>query len=150
MKKAYLAAGAALGAVVALFGTAWAGHGKAGLWEIRMQNTVSGIPGMQRAAGEHVGRHCMTPTEAGQDHPDFAKNAGCKLENMKSSAQGFSADMVCTGPMVSKGHIEMAFLSPEHYTVTQNIAGTMDGKPINTVMKIDAKWLSADCGATKK
>jgi hypothetical protein len=149
MKSTYWLAGAALGLAIIVPATAWAGHGKAGLWEIKIENNMTGVPGAGRANGAHVGKHCMTPTEASKDRPDFAQSKSCKLSNMKSSPRSFSADMTCEAPMKGTGHIEIVFLSPDHYTVSQTITASMDGRPVSMVMKADAKWISADCGKVK-
>ncbi|MDE1985004.1 MAG: DUF3617 family protein [Alphaproteobacteria bacterium] len=68
------------------------------------------------------------------------------MENAKFTGTSYSADMVCTGEMKMRGHVQFTFESPAHYYGTTTMNGMMDGRPIHNTTKIDARWLTADCG----
>ncbi|MDE2182079.1 MAG: DUF3617 domain-containing protein [Alphaproteobacteria bacterium] len=161
----FLALGAALLAVAPL---AWAGHGKVGLWEITIHNNsghMSGMPDMSKLPPEaraqmqshHAGmmgpngmtvRHCMTAAEVNNDKPDLAHNSQCKASNIKMSGQTFSADIVCSGKtMNGKGHVQIAYTSPEHYTGSETMSLIVDGQPMQHDMTMEGKWVSAVCPA---
>ena len=140
-------------------------HAKPGEWQITMKIDMAGMPQIppaqlakMRAMGIHlpVGgdamtvTHCMTPSEAAMDKiPAMAKEHQkyCKMQNMKASADGISADMVCTGRVQGGGHMAVRFDSPEHYAGKVSMNAMANGHPISSTSTFDAKWLSADCKA---
>jgi Protein of unknown function (DUF3617) len=140
-------------------------HAKPGEWQVSVKVDMAGMPQIppeqlakMRAMGIHLPMggdavtvtHCMTPSEAAMDHiPAMSKERQkyCSMQNLKTSADGISADMVCTGKVQGSGHMSVRFDSPEHYAgkVSMNIVA--DGRPISSTSSFDAKWLSADCKA---
>lgn len=140
-------------------------HAKPSEWQITIRMDMAGMPQIppaqiakMHAMGIHlpVGgdavtvTHCMTPSEAAMDKiPAMAKEHQkyCKMQNMKASADGISADMVCTGRVQGSGHMAVRFDSPEHYAGKVSMNAVANGHPISTTSTFDAKWLSADCKA---
>ena len=157
--------GAAIVAAVAVPAIAM-GHGKVGLWSITVTTDMAGMPDMSklppeaqaamRAHGVRMGghsmtvSHCMTEDEVSASHPQMHNEEECKLANVKTGANMFSADMTCaTGEMNTTGHMEFAWDSAEHYTGKQTMTGTSGGHPINQRTSFEGRWVSADCkGAT--
>jgi len=159
--------GAMVGAVVSA--PAWASHGKAGLWEIKIQSDMGQMPGMpdmsklppevqarMKAAGVQMNggggmtvQHCMTQAEVNAQNPNMTHNASCKATNVQRNGQSFSADIVCTGHMNGTGHVQFTFDSPEHYYGSESMTGTAEGHPVSHSMKMDARWISADCGSVQ-
>ena len=142
------------------------GHGKVGLWKVSVTMAMAGMPDMSklppeaqaamRAHGVGMGghtmtvSHCMTAEEVNADHPQMRNEKDCKLSNVKTASNMFSADMTCsTKDMNATGHMEFVWDSPEHYTGKESMNGLSDGHPINQNMTFEGKWVSDDCkGAT--
>jgi hypothetical protein len=151
--------------LVAASGTALALHGKAGLWSVSVKVDMAGMPQIppeqlakMNAMGIHIPiggdtittTHCVTPAEAAMDKiPTMPKEHEkyCAVQNLKSSADGMSADMVCTGKVEGSGHMTFRFDSPEHYAGRVSLDAVMNGHPMKSVTSFDAHWVSADCKA---
>jgi hypothetical protein len=160
----FLGAGAAALIIAAV--PAIASHGKAGLWSVTVTMNMPGMPDMSklppeaqaamRARGMSMNgrtmtvQHCMTQEEVNAIKPPPMRNGqDCKMSNVKTVGQSFSADLVCTGEMNATGHFEITYDTPEHYTGKQSFTGTQDGHPINATTTMEGRWVSADCkGAT--
>jgi len=157
--------GTVLATAVSVSLAAWAGHGKAGLWDINIQTNMGqmqGMPdmskmppevqarmkamGMQMNGSGMTVRHCMTAADVNAEKPNMSHNAECKAINVNMSGQTYSADLVCKGKMNATGHVQFTFASPEHYFGSETMTGTANGHPVNHTTKIDARWISADCG----
>jgi hypothetical protein len=162
MKRGRVAfVGIVLGMALSAPIVAWASHGKPGLWEIKVQtdmDPMQGMPDMSKMPPEvrarieamhkngMTARHCMTAAEVASDKPNLSHNASCKATNVRASGQTFSADLVCSGKMSGTGHVRTTFASPDHYTSVVTMTGTASGHPVNNAMKIDAHWISPNCG----
>jgi len=160
MKKLLvLSAGIALAASIPI--VAWASHGKAGLWEIKIQMTgMPGMPdmsklppearahmhGMMMSGNTMTIQHCMTEADVKNDHPNMQHNPECKVSNVRIVGQTFSADMTCSGHMNGTGHVTMTYDSPEHYSGTETIHMTAAGHAMDNVTHIEGRWLSPKCG----
>ncbi len=162
----HIACAAAL-AVVAASGTALAGHGKVGLWQVTTKMDMSDMPQIppdqaekMRAMGIHIPSngvftttHCMTAEEVAMDKPPpaLAHRKECSMQNFKTEGQNVSADMVCSGKeMNGNGHFTLAYDTPEHYAGKVTFSGAARGHPMTTTTTFEAKWVSADCkGAVK-
>ena len=148
--------------------SALAGHGKAGLWQATIQTNSGAIAGMpdmskmppqvqaqMRARGISMGgntmtsKYCMTAAQVAADKPAFRQASNCKSENVRVSGNSYSADVVCTGKMNARGHIQINYSSPEHYSGTQTTDMVMKGRTTHTTMNMDARWLSPICGKVK-
>jgi hypothetical protein len=147
-------------------GPVLAGHGKAGLWNITIQMQMEGVGAMpdmsklppevqakMRAAhvqsmGGHTMtvQHCMTKEEAARDTPPVGNhNKDCKMENMKTDGNSFSSEMVCTGELTGKGHMQVVYDTPEHYSGEMTMQGTSHGRPVNMYQTFEGKWAGAVC-----
>jgi hypothetical protein len=163
MKRVRVACvGIVLGMALSAPIVAWASHGKAGLWEIRVQTAMgqmAGMPDMSTLPPEvrarieamqrngNTVRHCMTAADVANDRSNMSHNQYCKAINSKRIGQTFSVDLVCTGKMNGTGHVQFTFDSPEHYAGTETMNGTANGHPVNSSIKIDAHWVSPNCGS---
>jgi len=163
MKRVRVACvGIVLGMALSAPIVAWASHGKAGLWEIRVQTAMgqmAGMPDMSKMpaavrarleAMQKNGmtvRHCMTSADVANGRPNMSHSPGCKAINERTTGQTFSADLVCTGNMKGTGHVRTTFDSPDHYTSSVTMTGTANGHPVNNAMKIEAHWVSPKCGS---
>jgi hypothetical protein len=154
--------GAACAALLAP--AALAAHGKVGTWQLttKMGGGMAAMPdmsklppdvqarmkahGVQMNAGGMTAKFCMTEDQVKNDKPQLTRpNSPCKAENLKLTGNTFSADMVCTGQMNGKGHIDLTFDSAEHYSGHQTMNISMEGKTMTHEMFMDAKWLSPEC-----
>lgn len=169
MRAVRLAAiGVAVGALACP--AALAGHGKVGTWEVTTKMGGAGMPQMpnmanlppevqarmkargvqMNAGGGMTSKFCMTAEQVNNDKPPMTHRDNCKAENVKMSGNTFSADVICTGPMQSKGHMEFTYSSPEHYSGFMNTTMTMEGgQQMTHKMTMDARWLSPDCKKTQ-
>jgi hypothetical protein len=152
--------------VFAIGGTALAAHGKPGLWQVSVRIDSTGMPklspaqmaqmramGIRMPMGNTITTtHCMTAAEVAMDKIPAMTHEHekyCSMQNMKSTADSMSADLVCTGKIQGGGHLSIHFDSPEHYAgqVTMNPAAS--GHPVKSSSSFDARWLSADCKAVQ-
>lgn len=165
ISKRILFVGCGLAALTIVAAPAIAGHGKAGLWDVTVTMDMSGMPGMpdmsklppeaqaaMRAQGVTMNggtmtvQHCMTQAEVDANGPPPMRNQKeCKMANMQTGPNSFSADMTCSGEMTGAGHIQVSFDSPEHYAGKTSIAGTADGHPFTNTTSFEGRWVSADC-----
>lgn len=153
---------------VLLAPAAFAGHGKVGTWQVTtkmggMDNSMAKMPDMSKMPPEVQARmkahgmqmnpgggmttkYCMTEEQVKNDKPQLTRpDSPCKVVNMVVKGNTFSADIVCTGEMNGKGHTEMTFDSPEHYSGHQTMTMTREGRTMTHEMFMDAKWLSPTC-----
>ncbi len=145
---------------------ALAAHGKVGTWEVTtkmggggmgaMPNMANLPPEVQakmkahgvqmNAGGGMTAKFCMTPEQVNSDKPPMVHRGDCQAQNVTVKDNTFSADIVCTGHMKGKGHVEYTFDTPEHYSGHQTMTMTMEGgQQMTNDMTMDAHWLSATC-----
>jgi Protein of unknown function (DUF3617) len=159
---------AAIGAAFAIIASpaAVAGHGKVGTWEVTTQMSGSGMPQMpnmanlppevqarmkahgvmMHGAGGMTSRFCMTAEQVNSDKPPMTHHGDCQTQNVKIKGNTFSADIVCSGQMKGKGHTDMTFDSPEHYSGHQTMTMTVEGGQTMTHdLTMDAHWVSPTC-----
>jgi Protein of unknown function (DUF3617) len=120
---------------------------KAGLWEMKIVKTGSSLPDMAM-------QHC---TDASTDK-DMANSFSpmvkqvCSKQDIQKTATGFVTDSVCSVAGVSvTSHAEIVGDFNSAYTVstTSHSDKGPSGKPLDTMTKIEAKWLGA-CKADQK
>jgi hypothetical protein len=129
-------------ALTATTGSAFADHGKAGLWKITTTSEMSGLkPAEQRFTSEH----CMTAAEVKNDKI-VSQNNGCKVTNEKSNGGTFSADTICSGQVSGTGHLTVTYDSPTHYSGQLMMTSNSGGQITHVTNRFDGKWVSADCG----
>jgi hypothetical protein len=140
-------------------------HAKPGEWQVSVKMDMAGVPQIppaqlakMRAMGVHVPMggdavtmtHCMTSSEAAMDKIQAMSKEHqkyCTMQNMRMSADGMSADMVCTGKVQGGGHMQVHFDSPEHYAGKVSMSFNTHGHPMSMTNTFEAKWLSANCKA---
>lgn len=137
--KFVVAASAAALFAFALSPAALAGHGKAGLW----QTTI------QVAGHSMTHKSCMTAADVAADKPVYKQQPNCTVQNQKMAGNTYSADVVCTGQMSMKSHMQITWDSAEHYSVLQSTDMNMGGQAMHTSTNFESKWISPDCGSTK-
>ena len=151
---------------VLLAPAALAAHGKAGTWEVTTKMSGGGMAGMpdmsklppaaqarmkahgvsMNAGGGMTSKFCMTAEQVNANKPPMTRaDSPCKTENMKVAGHSFSADIVCTGKVNGRGHTEMTFDSPEHYSGHQTMTMTVNGHTIDHEMTMEARWLTPAC-----
>ena len=144
---------------------AQAAHGKVGTWEVSTKmsgSTMAGMPDMSKlppevqakmkargvsmnAGGGMTAKFCMTADQVNNDKPPMTHRSECEPQNVKMQGNVFSADVVCKGPGAAKGHIEITFDGPTHYSGRQTTTVTVGGQAQSHEMLLDAHWLSPDC-----
>jgi Protein of unknown function (DUF3617) len=160
------AAVAALGVAVLATAALAENLGKAGLWEVTIHADMNGIMASitpeQRAKMKAMGinipenntftfSRCVTPEEAATIKPPpmhLGHENECRTENVKTSGNTASADMVCDGEHVKgSGHFALAYDSHEHYTgkITMDVDTGIHRMASTTTF--EAKWLGSDCKA---
>jgi hypothetical protein len=147
-------------------GAAFAGHGKAGLWNFTTSMTMANMPQMPPEAmammkqrgikmpgmGEPItSQVCMTQDEVNADMPPRMSREGENCENhvLAKTASSISVDMVCNGRMKGTGHLQVSYSGAEHYEGTYNFKGTAEGHPADMTSNFKGDWVKADCGAVK-
>jgi hypothetical protein len=140
-----IAASAALLAVFALAPGARADglDAKPGLWKTTTETESSGTKQPARDL-----TRCIKPEDIQNASRGFlldpaAPNIPCKRTDFHSSATSIDWKYECTGqmPLTNVGSIK--FDSPEHYTGTVSIKGSVMGNPIDNVVHMDGKWVGA-------
>jgi Protein of unknown function (DUF3617) len=120
---------------------------KAGLWEMKIVKTGSALPDISM-------QHCTDPTtdkEMNNTVSPLAKQI-CAKQDIQKTATGYVSDSVCTvaGATIAT-HAEFVGDFDSGYTVTSNSHSDKgpNGKPLDTVTKIQAKWIG-DCKPGQK
>jgi hypothetical protein len=114
---------------------------KPGLWEMKMVRTGSSMPAMTI-------EHCTDETTDKEMNDSVAPMAKqmCSKQDIKKTAAGYVGDSVCGAGGVSvTSHSEIVGDFNSAYTVnsTSHSDKGPGGKPLDTVTKIEAKWLGA-------
>jgi hypothetical protein len=114
---------------------------KAGLWEMKIVKTGSQLPDLTM-------QHCTDPTtdkEMSDSVSPLAKQI-CSKRDIQKTATGYVSDSVCTVAGVSMTtHAEIVgdFNSAYAVTSTSHSDKGPTGKPLDTVTKIEAKYVGA-------
>jgi Protein of unknown function (DUF3617) len=118
---------------------------KAGLWEMKIVKTGSGLPDMTM-------QHCTDETtdkDMSNAVSPMAKQV-CTKQDVQRTATGFISDSVCTVAGVSMtSHSEITGDFNSGYTIKTSAHIQRGDKPVDTVTTIEAKWLGA-CKADQK
>ena len=129
---------------------------KPGLYEMTITTaTVSPERKSSRSQGAHPVRTiqaCLSQQmldRYGAIVPEYLANV-CQLTNVVKSAQGMTADMVCSGHLNGKGTIAVNWIDNEHSKGKIHFSGTM--RPGEDAFKIEwntdttATYKGPDCG----
>src|ERR1700730_3245265 len=118
---------------------------KAGLWEMKIVKTGSGLPDMTM-------QHCTDETtdkDMSNTVSPMAKQV-CSKQDVQKTATGYISDSVCTVAGVSMtSHSDITGDFNSGYTVKTSAHIQRGDKPVDTVTTIEAKWLGA-CKSDQK
>jgi hypothetical protein len=146
-----IAAVAALTAALSITSSARADslNAKPGLWTTTVQSTSNG-----RSQPPRTGSRCIRPDDIQAANRGFmldpnAPNNPCKRTDFHATSTSIDWKYECSGQiaMISVGLIK--FDSPEHYTGTVTMKGTVMGNPIDNMIRMDGKWVGACTGGAK-
>jgi Protein of unknown function (DUF3617) len=112
---------------------------KAGLWEMKVVKTGSGLPDMTM-------QHCTDETtdkDMSNTVSPMAKQV-CSKQDIQKTASGYVSDSVCTVAGASiTSHSEITGDFNSAYSVKTSAHIQRGDKPVDTVTTIEAKWLGA-------
>jgi hypothetical protein len=153
--------------LVAAVGTAFASHGKIGLWSVTvtMGGEMPKMPDMSKLppdvqakmkamgvtmSGNTISaQHCMTAAEVATDFPKLTGRSaqGCTISNIQHDGHEMSADLTCAAQQFKgMGHAQFTFDSDTHYSGEVTMQGEANGHVVKQDEKLEGRWLSASCG----
>jgi len=75
------------------------------------------------------------------------------VTNMVKKADGYTADVSCTGQMSAKGTVEASYTGDGHGKTKMHMVGSMqmgpNSKPVEYTMVSESSYKGADCGSVK-
>jgi hypothetical protein len=90
--------------------------------------------------------NAIVPGQQGPQH-------NCQVTNVVKTANGMTADMVCTGNMSGKGSMQSSWSDTEHASGSVHFIGTMqmgqNSRPVEWTSKTNSIFKSSDCGNVK-
>jgi hypothetical protein len=158
---------AGLAAAILLFpAAAFAGHGKAGLWNVTSSMQMANMPQMppeaiaaMKARGMKMPgmgqpmtmQMCMTQEQVNGDVPPAMHNRAenCSTKLISQTASSMKSEVTCHGRMDGVGRAEMSWRGNEHYEGTYNFKGSMEGRPQEFSTHYSGDFVKAECGAVK-
>ena len=149
--KILLAACLAAASTVALAGPfdGMKGKVKEGLYEMKMEMDMSGIPGMPKGMGSRTTTmtHCVTAKDI--DDGKVARPSGregggdCEIKDFKMSGNTASYQMVCKGASQMTADAKMTFMD-NGYDMDMKMAMNQGGQVMNMNQKIQSRRIG-DC-----
>ena len=115
-------------------------------FEAAMKKQASGVPRTRTY------KNCVTQKDLAEDpFTDKNNQSRCQETVIKSTGSDLEVREACTDSS-SKTDAHMVFhaSSSEHVTGSGNMAATMGGHTMHSVIKMDSKWLGASCPAGTK
>ena len=159
------ATGLIAAAVILVPAAAFAGHGKAGLWNVTSSMQMANMPqmppeamAMMKSRGMSmpgmgqpmVTQLCMTQEQVNGDVPPaMNRSENCTAKVLSQTGNSMKSEVTCHGRMEGMGHAEMTWRGNEHYEGTYNFNGTMEGRPQNISTRYSGDFVKADCGKVK-
>ncbi len=142
---------------LALAVIAWAQGRRAGLYEVTSEMTWQQSPfpaGMGSAHGPRTSQVCVSQEQIDKYNGVPPQMRGdCQVINMVKKADGYTADISCTGQMTAKGTVEASYTEDGHGKTKMHMAGTMsmgpNSAPVEYTMVSDSTYKGADCGSVK-
>jgi hypothetical protein len=135
---------------------------KEGLWESTSTMTIQGLqippallqnlPEAQRAQIErfdgqpHVDQACVTQKDIAAGFTRFDKQSACTRNTLAATPRSYAANITCTGLLAGAGTLQVQAPSSSRVQGTAALQGMLG----NMTMTLDARWVSASCGALKK
>jgi len=104
--------------------------------------------GVKMGAGGTTMKVCITKEQA-QRPPEARMGQGhCTQKDVQRSGNTMKFKFECTQPP-STGEGEMTFTSDKAYSGRTVVTSQAEGKPQQTTVEMQGKWLAADCGDVK-
>ena|SRR5271165_192066 len=130
---------------------------RAGLYEVTTETTWQQSPfpaGMGPMHGPRTSQVCVSQEQIDKYNGVPPQTRGdCQVTNMVKRADGYTADVACTGQMSAKGTVEASYDGEGHGKTRIHMTGTMsmgpNSKPVEYTMVSDSTFKSADCGNVK-
>ncbi len=164
-----LVSGLAATAILLAPATAWAAHGRAGLWKIsttmdmpdmpQMSNLPPEAMAMMKARGMSmpgmgapvVTQICMTQDEVNTDRIPSMNNRemNCTTKLLSQTPSAMTAESTCHGRMEGVGRMQMSWRGNDHYEGTYSFKGSMEGRPHQMTTRYTGDFVKADCGSVK-
>ena len=140
--------------------TAQAQTRKAGLWDVTSTMTwqqspfPSGGPGSPVGNGPHTNTLCITQEQIDKFGSPLPPPRGdCQVSNVAKTANGMTADMICTGRMSGKGTLVASWTDGDHTISKLHFSGTLlagqSPKPVEWTVDSASVFKSTDCGDVK-
>jgi hypothetical protein len=128
------------------------GQRKAGLWEVTSSMTMSGMPGMP-GMGSHTQQVCVTQAMIDKYGGPYTspQNAQCKLTNVSVTANGMTANLVCSGATNMTGTVQTTFVDANTTKTTMqlNMAQLPNGQSMTMTTNMTSVYKGPDCGSVK-
>ena len=142
---------------------AFAGHGKAGLWNTSSTTNMAlamppDIAAKMKAMGMAMpkpqtfnSQMCMSQAEVDSSRPPHIDQGatGCTTKVTSTTASSMTAQMTCNGRMKGSGTMKISYRGNEHYEGSYDFKGTVEGNPTNMSTAFKGDWVKADCGSVK-
>lgn len=162
-----LVSGLIAGAVMLAPVSAWAAHGRAGLWNISTTMEMANMPqmppeamAMMKARGMKmpgmggapiVSQICMTQEQVTADQVPQMKNneENCTTKVLSQTSSSVTAESTCHGRMEGVGRMQMSWRGNEHYEGSYSFKGSMQGRPQEMTSHYTGDFVKADCGSVK-
>ena len=140
---ACLAAASTAAFAASPFGDAFKGKMKPGLYEVRMEMEMPGMPqGMGKQ--QMTMQNCVTAEdiESGKVGKGSQKPDQCEITNFKMSGNTASYTTVCKGDMQMTADTTITF-SGADYKMNMKMAMNQGGQVMNMTQKMDGRYLGA-------
>lgn len=97
--------------------------------------------------GDGAIRRCVSPEEAKSDviREGYTED-NCTYTQVSRSGNVWRGTLMCTNPQ-SQGEFMVTLHDSRHYTMEARMTGQDEGRPTRMEMTVDARFVSADCGA---
>ena len=77
----------------------------------------------------------------------------CQVSNVVKKADGFTADVACSGRMATKGTVDSTYTADGHGKTKVHLLGAMQmgptSKPIEMTIESESTYKGPDCGSVK-
>jgi hypothetical protein len=130
---------------------------RAGLYEVTTEMTWQQSPfptGMGPMHGPRTNQVCVSQEQIDKYNGVPPQTRGdCQVTNMVKRADGYTAEIACTGQMAVKGTVDASYTPDGHGKTKMHAIGTMsmgpNSKPVEYTMVSDSTYKGADCGSVK-
>jgi len=90
---------------------------------------------------------CVSPQDAGGDYPPLDENVkrNCKVQDVRHNGPRTTLKVLCDGDVTGTGDVEIVTISPERYTSSFHVVGSVQGFPVDMSSTAEGRWVSASC-----